>query len=703
MLWCSQAHQGPLIFIGSVEEGPQLSSLPILVSACTTGSVKIWIQHLNGELLLGAFFNCSSPPLTSVLTPIIVPTETLNESWVDCEDVLSSSQSSSPSKSKLENIVDNLHPNILCVCGTSSGNLEGWVLSTNSSNTTALSPPSGSRTSFPAPTWTNKIHSAPISAIHMFLKEKDCQFLCASSDGTISLIEVSSGGRRFQRLTYASVPFPIHSILSCRNSAVQAAPGSFYVCTNRYIAEISIMTGLKSPPFGKQSIQPVSHTQLQPAANNMGILSEGPIDYIVANGTGEHISEAPVDTESNLDEVSSDALEKYDDGGLYVGQMHAMQRAITAELYFAKKDRLLLDLFRKMDEYRVGTISVTAAVNIIHKWLQPSDILGSESIWELMQLLGVHHDAKLQFIKVAKIAAIAASATKKQVIETSIAKGFSASQSSTWSNYRSLQSKRKHVSYNSMGERVFDVTEFERNTSDGIANGYASSVQELWKKQFSRILGEKDVFQVPAPQTMLRKLPQKFSRLISKDVELPSTWEPSNAHWFDLRRTVRVARTLLDMRCSSQHELVYGKSKKSTAEHLPRLLIRYFERNYGASRLNVANYKIVYYLEACMQYRQWPIVDFIQNFLCPEPTTNEPHDDILWVYTELRNLLLARSCVVEGEIIPTIDITGDTSSSQMKWLNVSRVDALAAVDGMYYNSTFPTFAHACHYHSATDL
>jgi hypothetical protein len=149
------------------------------------------------------------------------------------------------------------------------------------------------------------------------------------------------------------------------------------------------------------------------------------------------------------------------------------------------------------------------------------------------------------------------------------------------------------------------------------------------------------------------------------------------------------------MRCARQHELVFnvaqGNGSATTVENLCRLTCLYFERVFGHARLNVSHFKIVHYLEACMQYIACPVINFVQLFLCPDAPGEEPSDLVMWVYVELRYFLMSNGSVIDGPAVQANDIpgcvdmnvTGSEDSGQMRWQLVTRANAKLAVDEMF--------------------
>ena len=79
-----------------------------------------------------------------------------------------------------------------------------------------------------------------------------------------------------------------------------------------------------------------------------------------------------------------------------------------------------------------------------------------------------------------------------------------------------------------------------------------------------------------ATATFLESIPPKFAKHFRSKwlapVHMPEKWDSANQHWFDLRRAVRVARAIFDMRSAKQHEYVMGENiDKKQIWSMPKL------------------------------------------------------------------------------------------------------------------------------------
>ena len=90
--------------------------------------------------------------------------------------------------------------------------------------------------------------------------------------------------------------------------------------------------------------------------------------------------------------------------------------------------------------------------------------------------------------------------------------------------------------------------------------------------------------------------------------------------------------------------------KPPTASSMPALLVKYFERNFGGASLNIAHQKVVYFLEACLQYSDYPLLNFLRRCLVDgaDIEGEEVPDVCIWLYVEAKNLLLSRQALFPG-------------------------------------------------------
>lgn len=378
-----------------------------------------------------------------------------------------------------------------------------------------------------------------------------------------------------------------------------------------------------------------------------------------------------------------------DDRRHYVGPMESMQRIVSSELHFAKKDSRLLELFAQHEPDADGTVSLEVAAEIVFVWLN-SDKIAKQNIWELFRLLEIQDSDRLRFVEVAKIAAVVTSAMNKSAASKSSGRNIA---------YKQMKAYTTKVTYNSMGEKSVEKVLLPKVVQEGIFKGFASVIRAVWKKQPPRVVTQAETLsQTIKPQpAILHELPKVYDKLLPKGIPLPKTWGPDNTHWFHPLRVIRIARTLLDIRSSKQHEVFMSaslfKSNSADVTTLQEILVKYFERNYGETGqlLDVSRHKIAHFLEACCQYKHHPIVNLLQCMLRLEPafesTPQLTLDTAQWMCVEARSMLCSRGCVVSGELIqPYADdefgATKDGSVLQARWQYVPKADVLLCADEM---------------------
>jgi hypothetical protein len=197
---------------------------------------------------------------------------------------------------------------------------------------------------------------------------------------------------------------------------------------------------------------------------------------------------------------------------------------------------------------------------------------------------------------------------------------------------------------------------FVGNVTKVNVHGSCDKFRDTLSKQPSRT---KTMVQIKQfPKTLLSGIPNKFAKIIYKNIGFPRFWSPKDEHYFDLRRAVRIGRTLLNMRHASQQDTV--QSVKSNPEgppvevlDMPSLLILYFERNFGGASLNIAHQKTVYFLEACLQYAEVPVMNFLRRCLVAENfDIDYVSSEGVWVYVEAKNLMLSRNMINHASVIP---------------------------------------------------
>ena len=114
-----------------------------------------------------------------------------------------------------------------------------------------------------------------------------------------------------------------------------------------------------------------------------------------------------------------------------------------------------------------------------------------------------------------------------------------------------MSTVKSKVTYNAMGEKV----NIKKNMNSSIAGnvpdvnvyGNCDKLRRKWNKTLtSKVNAITNIKKIP--RTILKNIPEAFKKLIYKNIEFPNLWSPNDENWFDMRRTMRIARTILEMR-----------------------------------------------------------------------------------------------------------------------------------------------------------
>ncbi|RYG70379.1 hypothetical protein EON64_00355 [archaeon] len=399
----------------------------------------------------------------------------------------------------------------------------------------------------------------------------------------------------------------------------------------------------------------------------------------------------------------------YRDKKQYVGPMETMQRIISSDLYVAKKDRRLLEMFTQNADSNTFTIPADKVIEIVANWcngIQNSQHtkattvheIRTENLKELFKLLDIQPSDEMRFVEVAKIAAITLSAVKKGM-EIAINAPQPAIQQKMYKNLRKQMTK---VSYNSMGERVVEKITLSNETM-GLPTGTVALVKnalasflETHRSAIQLIKSMPD--NLVKSRRLLEKLPASLLKIISP-IKLPVSkdkWCADHLHYFDELRTLVIARALFDMRSSSQFEAMQSRDIMKSGAHqvlsMPMLLIKYFERLYGECHvtMNVSRHKISNYLEACMQYTYFPLLNILKSSLyLDNMMINFSSSEVaLWLINEARNLLISRGLVIAGNSLTAMDKglmqdvnnASSVASRHACWLYITKSNATAICD-----------------------
>ncbi len=667
-LWMSQCHQSQICSLCSYECS---TSVRIVISACVTGLVNVWVVKCNGELVLVSFFKSCGNNLSTICA---IPFVDVSRSLINESD--SSSEFSIT---------------LVIVCGFSNGMIESWLISNNASKCASL-PEAFIKVSNSGITFIGPSHQ-----LSNALQESRGLFI-ASSDGLINRVDIDIFGKVSWK-EYLTVPFSVRMVMDSTINPVESIAsiitGDYILCEildffttipsawkTKNKSTLNIETNVNEDEF-VEFCSSHSNSDTSCTESLISHIDNIPEDY--------NAVKSPDNTEPNnvVDNIEKSVItHPQTDTMTSLKYLDPIKSSISTELHFIKKNQILLELFqqavtnqKESDRLTNADVSIDEATTIIHKFFGAERHL-RENILEVISLLELKQQDRINFLNVAKISAIISSALGIK------GQGFISKSQHKQKSFQHLRQHYTRIIYNNMGEKSFKRTELPM----GSFNSMISTIKSIWKDQPCRVASRSDLDLITYPPTMLRKLPEGFLKLVHKDIELPMTWNPSNKHWFDIRRTIRIARTILDIRSSKQYAVYVNFHESGTLTNvssLHKILLRYFERNFGTGQLNIAQQKTINYLEACMQYFQYPIINFVRKVLCPSNSIESVSISCLWLYIETRSYMLTRGLVipggviaVSGDLITSNNVSSSSLKSDIHWLVVRRTDALTCVQEM---------------------
>jgi hypothetical protein len=114
-----------------------------------------------------------------------------------------------------------------------------------------------------------------------------------------------------------------------------------------------------------------------------------------------------------------------------------------------------------------------------------------------------------------------------------------------------MSTVKSKVTYNAMGEKVNIKKSMNSSIAGNLPDvnvyGNCDKLRRKWNKTVtSKVDASTNIKKFP--RTILKNIPEEFKKLIYKNIEFPNLWSPNDENWFDMRRTMRIARTILEMR-----------------------------------------------------------------------------------------------------------------------------------------------------------
>ena len=396
---------------------------------------------------------------------------------------------------------------------------------------------------------------------------------------------------------------------------------------------------------------------------------------------------------------------------------------VQTELQLAKKDGTLLEMFRQNcveSKFPAEVVTARDAASVLDRWMakiiennSTGDSITKKQVLDIFSILNVKDGDFLDFIKVAKLGAVLSSMYKNasKPDQPFMQHGRYTSKNRISKRFSEMKTSTKVVTYNSMGERVVTTVPFSDKAVFGIPDGYADTIRKIWKRESPRVPYHVNGAAIIAPDKhdiLVRELPSHIVPLVYKRTKLPKVWSSKLDHYFDVRRTIRVARTILDMRQGIQHDFLLKERKDGfVPPPIPRmtdLALRYFEHNYGGGDMNIAHTKFVHFLEAICQYSEYSVLNCMRFFIFSEEhiETQAALTSITkyeWLYLESRRWLMTTCSLVNGGDVTGLQnlqvdagsflepsVTSISSvagvATSLNWQLVRRNDALVCVDEM---------------------
>jgi hypothetical protein len=717
LIWNSSSHSGKIIDISVFAYSSDPLDLRSIVTGCTSGFIKTWEINFKGELAISSYFKTIESSLSSVSS---VPFISYQSVVKDKASSLLPGASETSQLAKMLGISATATITFSIICGFLTGKIEIWIISND--NTKCSSTPYVSFNDNPSPV-TNifecglfKEVTSENERIFSNIQCDSMEIYCGSSDGKMSRFIIYESGR-LNRIGFSVMPNSINNMIAANenDSIILKKSYTCFVIGDNVITEfltinkgcipskwINLINAIDLSPKDRNRTTIPKLSKLKPKLcdTNFRKLNKAKLKII------------PIESQNNS-AITDDILNNNDNNSFNVkdfkyslDQIKKIEISLNKDLskdsmVFTKKNGFLIEQFKKFDNSNSSFISIEETVDIVHNWIG-MDKVDLDNIIEIIQLLDYKLDIKIQFLDLAKISAVVSTVIGFRPGKT--VKG-----NNIFANYNYLRSKKKKVTYNSIGEKVVELTP-SIPCPHGLAKVYTETIRKKWNKVIHRTKTRFDDEKVPFPVTLLRVLPPNLVKLLSIDVKLSSVWSPNNEHWFDLRRTIRICRTLLDIRSTKQYEFYTFKNETGREDHrllpnMTELLVNYFENSYGGGGggFNVAAQKAVNFHEACLQYSQFSVINFMKRLLCPEVSSEVLTPTSLWLYIEGRSFLTTIAAVEKGEEIPiysnnistlnkSATLFAETSikskssvsanKSEIYWHIVTRRNAIECVDEM---------------------
>jgi hypothetical protein len=543
LVWVNEAHTGAVVYAkGLLVSGEHLTNpststngRKMFVTACEGGVVKAWLQHDNGEFMLSSFFKTHHGSISSFCASLVVispSTDSHQESMDQVSEsgnktVLSALMKSMDGSREAANKIaaEKSVAHLICLCGLQTGILECWVLSNSEEGIGNNSYVLGSQSGIPVmpqqtPQWILPCHESPIVSLMRMrntyedlLHSGNHAYLAMSESGSALVMHISTHGELIQQRGYFSLPLPSLGLLPCCEYG-DTQYDEFFAFSESKVVEISAsVDNTVSSRWAKLRSNiplPIPPTTGQLTYNDISLIDE------VNNNSNQQqqqqfdTASIPSSHDKEAEEVGGVSETKEEMAGsttasfldsTYGGTSTLFadstvdEKDVTVDLFNAKKDVRLLDLFRQSERSSLNQIPTEAAIDIVLRWINTDDErIKPENVWEIVLLLGLSRDSKLPFMKVAKIAALCSKVAKRQLKKDLSKLGITVMKENGVGNYRDLKKKKANVTYNQLGEMSVEPFEFVDSVASGVVRGNCQAYHDSWKNQGSRVMGGRYVF-----------------------------------------------------------------------------------------------------------------------------------------------------------------------------------------------------------------
>jgi hypothetical protein len=185
---------------------------------------------------------------------------------------------------------------------------------------------------------------------------------------------------------------------------------------------------------------------------------------------------------------------------------------------------------------------------------------------------------------------------------------------------------------------------------------------------------------LPMITTLFKELPPSFAMFTQCKLEKSILSKPETqmhaGRKYDIRKTIRIARDILNSRQIAQERLLTNTSEFHTlspqyCRSLQEIAVEYFNVQFGNELLTISNKRILDFLESALMFSNHPLLGFITKFFFMDLPLSLNAELNLWLYVEGRKYLIMNHYV---------DVL--QSEFTMEYITVRRVYALLCVNEM---------------------